>query len=82
MSISKSGGDVLQANAGSQEAVNMADVTSVSASGNGFLHGRSGDSYTDSHMDQNVDQYLDQVNDGLSGDGGHDNTDANTNINL
>jgi hypothetical protein len=82
MSISKRGGDVLQANAGQQEAVNMTDVTSVSASGNAFLHGRSGDSYSDSHLDQNVDQYLDQVNDGMGGDGGYDNTDANTSIDL
>jgi hypothetical protein len=82
MSINKRGGDALQANAGHQEGVNMADVTSVSASGNAFLHGTSGDSYSDSHLDQNVDQYLDQVNDGMAGDGGYDNTDANTSIDL
>jgi hypothetical protein len=80
--INKSGGDALQANAASQGAGNMADVTSVSASGNAFLDGRSGDSYSDSHLDQNVDQYLDQVNDGMAGDGGYDNTDANTDISI
>jgi hypothetical protein len=82
MSISKRGGDALQANLGTQEAGNYADVATVSASGNGFLHGRSGDSHSDTNLDQNVDQYLDQVNDGMGGDGGYDNTDANTSIDL
>jgi hypothetical protein len=82
MSINKRGGDALQANAGHQGAGNMADVTSVSASGNAFLDGHSGDSYSDSHLDQNVRQHMDQVNDAMAGDGGYDNTDANTNINL
>ncbi len=82
MSISKRGGDALQANAGHQGAENMADVTTVSASGNAFLHGTSGDSYSDSHLDQNVDQYLDQANKGTGGDGGYDNTDANTSIDV
>lgn len=82
MSISKRGGDAVQINAGAQEGGNFADVTSVSASGNAFLHGRSGNSYSESDLNQEVDQYLDQANDGTGGDGGYDNTDANTSIDL
>lgn len=80
--INKRGGDALQANVGSQESVNLADVTSVSASGNAFLDGHSGDSFADSHLDQNMRQHLDQVNDGIGGDAGNDNTEANTDINI
>jgi hypothetical protein len=82
MAINKRGGDVLQANVASQGAGNFAGVATVSASGNGFLDGRSGDSYSDTYMDQEVYQRLDQVNDGFAGDGGSDNTDANTHIDL
>jgi hypothetical protein len=82
MAINKRGGDVLQANAASQEAVNFSEVTTVSTSGNAFLDGHSGDSYADSHLDQEVYQRMDQINDGISGDGGNDNTDANTHIDL
>lgn len=80
--INKSGGDALQINAGAQGAENAADVNSVSASGNAFLDGHSGNSYADSHLDQNVDQHLDQMNDAMAGDGGYDNTDANTDIKI
>jgi hypothetical protein len=80
--INKRGGDALQANAGSQESVNLADVTSVSASGNAFLDGHSGDSFTDTNLDQNMRQRLDQVNDGIGGEAGNDNTEANTDINI
>lgn len=82
MTINKRGGDIVQANAASQGAGNFADVTSVSASGNAFLDGHSGDSYSDTYLDQEVYQRLDQVNDGFAGDGGSDNTEANTRINL
>jgi hypothetical protein len=80
--INKAGGDVLQANAASQGAGNFADVATVSASGNAFLDGHSGDSYSDSNLDQNVSQHLDQVNDAMAGDGGYDNTEANTDISI
>lgn len=82
MSINKRGGDALQANLGAQGAANLSEVTTVSASGNAFLDGHSGDSYGDSQVQQDVYQRMDQVNDGLAGDGGNDNTDANTRIDL
>jgi hypothetical protein len=82
MAINKRGGDIVQANAASQGAGNFAEVATVSASGNAFLDGHSGDSYSDTYLDQEVYQRLDQVNDGFAGDGGSDNTDANTHIDL
>lgn len=82
MAINKRGGDALQANAGHQEAANYADVTAASASGNAFLHGTSGDSDAHSDAHQDVYQRMDQVNDSMAGEGGYDNTDANTNIGL
>lgn len=78
MAINKRGGDAFQANAGHQEAGNYADVTPASASGNGFLHGVSGDSDAYSDANQDVHQRMDHVNDAMAGDGGYDNTDANT----
>lgn len=82
MAVNKSGGEVLQANAGSQESGNLADVTSASASGNAFLDGASGDSFADSVADQATRQALEQANMGIAGDGGDDNIEANTNIHI
>jgi hypothetical protein len=82
MAIHKRGGDVLQANGASQGAGNLAEVATVSASGNAFLDGYSGDSHSDSYLDQEVYQRMDQLNDGYAGDGGSDNTEANTQIDL
>jgi hypothetical protein len=82
MSVNKSGGDTLQANAGSQESGNLADITSASASGNAFLDGASGDSFADSMADQATRQALEQANMGIAGDGGDDNIEANTSIHI
>jgi hypothetical protein len=82
MSVDKSGGDVLQANAGSQDSGNLADITSASASGNAFLDGASGDSFADSMADQATRQALEQANMGIAGDGGDDNIQANTSIHI
>jgi hypothetical protein len=82
MSVNKSGGEVLQANAGSQENANLADVTSAGASGNAFLEGFSGDSFADSMADQATRQALEQANLGIAGDGGDDNIEANTTIRI
>lgn len=82
MAVNKSGGEVLQANVGSQGSANLADVTSVSASGNGFLDGASGDSFADSVADQATRQALEQANLGIGGDGGDDNIEANTTIHI
>lgn len=80
--INKRGGDALQVNSASQGAGNYADAANVSASGNAFLDGHSGDSSADTHLEQDTRQYLDQVNDGVGGDGGYDNTEANTDIKI
>lgn len=82
MPVDKRGGDVLQANAASQESGNFADVTAASASGNAFLDGQSGDSVADSVADQATRQALDQANLGMGGDGGDDNIEANTTIHI
>lgn len=82
MSVDKSGGEVLQANAASQESGNFADITSASASGNAFLDGASGDSFVDSTADQATRQALEQANMGIGGDGGDDNIEANTSIHI
>jgi hypothetical protein len=82
MSVDKSGGDVLQANAGSQDSGNLADITSASASGNAFLDGASGDSFADSMADQATRQALEQANMGIAGDGGDDNIQANSSIHI
>lgn len=82
MAVNKRGGDVLQANAGSQESANLADVTSAGASGSAFLDGASGDSFADSVADQATRQALEQANLGIAGDGGDDNIEANTSIHI
>jgi hypothetical protein len=82
MAVNKSGGEVLQANAASQESVNFGDVTSASASGNAFLDGVSGDSFADSMAHQATHQALEQANLGIAGDGGDDNIEANTTIRI
>jgi hypothetical protein len=82
MAVNKSGGEVLQANAGAQESGNLGDITSASASGNAFLDGQSGDSFADSVADQATRQALDQANQGIAGDGGDDNIEANTSIHI
>lgn len=82
MAVDKRGGDVLQANAGSQQSGTLGDITSAGASGNAFLDGASGDSFADSVADQATRQALEQANMGIAGDGGDDNVEANTSIHI
>ncbi len=78
----KSGGDVLQANQGSQANLSAQDVNSIAAAGAGILGGLGGNAASMGAAQQAVSQVQGQGNIAATGDGGDDNINANTNINI
>ncbi len=78
----KSGGDALQANQGAQGNASAQDLNSVAAGGAGVLEGFGGDAAAMGAANQAVQQAQNQANAAMTGDGGDDNINANTTINI
>ncbi len=78
----KSGGDVLQANQGSQGSLSAQDLNSVAVAGAGILEGVGGSAASMGAAQQAVNQAQAQGNIAATGVGGDDNINANTNINI
>jgi hypothetical protein len=78
----KSGGDVAQANLGSQGNVSAQDLNSVAAAGAGILEGMGGMAASMGTASQAVQQAQTQGNIAATGTGGNDNVSADTTINI
>ncbi len=78
----KSGGDVLQANQGAQANLSAQDLNSVGAAGAGVLESFGGSAASMGAANQAVQQAQGQANQAYTGDGGDDNINANTTINI
>ncbi len=78
----KSGGDVIQGNAGLQGNASLQDINSVSAAGTGVLESIGGSSFSEAFGTQTVNQNQTQSNSASTGDGGSDNVHADTNVNI
>ncbi len=78
----KSGGDVVQGNAGSQGSLSAQDLNSVAAAGAGILEGFGGSAASMGAAQQAVNQAQQQGNIGAGGSGGNDNISADTTINI
>ncbi len=78
----KSGGDALQGNAGSQGSLSAQDMNAVGVAGAGIVDGMGGGANAMGAAQQAVDQAQTQGNIAATGDGGDDNINANTNINI
>ncbi len=78
----KSGGDALQANQGSQGNLSAQDLNSIASAGSGILEGIGGGANAMGAAQQAVNQAQTQGNIAATGDGGDDNINANTNINI
>ena len=78
----KSGGDVMQGNAGMQGNVSMQDVTDVAAAGVGAVDGMGGDALSAAMGNMTTTQNASQGNMAMTGAGGNDNVNADTNINV
>jgi hypothetical protein len=80
--VDKSGGDVAQANLGSQANLSAQDLNSVAAAGAGILEGMGGAAASMGTASQAVQQAQTQGNIAATGSGGNDNISADTNINI
>lgn len=78
----KSGGDVMQMNQGAQGNVSAQDVNAVAAAGVGAVDGMGGDAMSAAMGSQMVGQDQSQANMGMTGMGGSDNVNADTNITI
>ena len=78
----KSGGDVLQASQGAQGNASLQDLNSVAAGGAGVLESIGGAAASMGAASQLVDQHQNQANAANTGNGGDDNINANTTINI
>ena len=78
----KSGGDILQNNAGVQGNASAQDLNAVGVGGAGLVEGLGGSSAAMGVADQYINQAQNQANLGVSGNGGDDNINANTTINI
>lgn len=78
MSVDKSGGEAT--NFGAQGADSNADLTNVAPGGAGILGGFGGHGFAMGSAESEVEQALRQA--GYGGDGGDDNIEANTTINI
>ncbi len=78
----KSGGDALQANSGSQGSMTDQDMNSIAAGGGGIVDGMGGPAGSMGLADQAINQAQAQGNMAMTGDGGDDNINANTTINI
>ncbi len=80
--VDKSGGDATQANMGAQGNMSAQDLNSVAAAGAGVLESAGGAAGSMGAAQQAVNQAQQQANMASTGDGGDDNVNANTNINI
>ncbi|MCB1755665.1 MAG: hypothetical protein KDJ38_09090 [Gammaproteobacteria bacterium] len=78
----KSGGDILQSNQGAQGNVSAQDLNSLGLGGAGIVDGIGGAGASMGAASQAVQQAQGQANMAVSGDGGDDNINANTTINI
>jgi hypothetical protein len=78
----KSGGDVTQANFGSQGNLSGQAAKGVANTGGAFVDSVGGESFLEQAAAQAVAQELDQNNIGFGGFGGSDNIEANTIISI
>lgn len=78
----KSGGDIMQGNAGMQGNLSGQVENVLAPGGAGIVDGVGGAGMAAGMAGQTVTQGQSQGNMGISGDGGTDNTNANTNINV
>ena len=80
--VNKSGGDVGQANLGTQGNLSSQDFNSVGAAGAGILEGFGGSAGAAGGATQAVSQGQNQANAAFTGGGGDDNISSNTSINI
>jgi hypothetical protein len=78
----KKGGDVNQANFGSQFNASGQDQKGVASAGPAIIDSLGGAAFLTQGATQAVTQALSQGNFGLAGDGGDDNIHADTNIHI
>ncbi len=78
----KSGGDAIQGNAGAQGSVSDQDLNSVASGGAGIVDGMGGAGGAMGAAQQAVQQAQNQANAAVTGQGGSDNIQADTNINI
>ena len=78
----KSGGDILQNNAGIQGNASAQDLNAVGVGGVGAVGALGGGASSMGMADQYVAQAQEQMNLGVSGNGGNDNINADTTINI
>ncbi|MCB1754098.1 MAG: hypothetical protein KDJ38_01165 [Gammaproteobacteria bacterium] len=78
----KSGGDIAQANMGAQGNLSGQTENVVAPGGAGIVDGIGGMGGAMGAAQQAVNQAQAQGNMAMSGDGGDDNINANTNINI
>ncbi|HBR97234.1 MAG TPA: hypothetical protein DD979_07630 [Gammaproteobacteria bacterium] len=80
--VDKSGGDIIQGNAGEQANLGAQDLNSVGAGGAGVQEAMGGAANAMGAAQQAVQQAQMQANQAASGMGGDDNINANTTINI
>ncbi|HBR98989.1 MAG TPA: hypothetical protein DD979_16670 [Gammaproteobacteria bacterium] len=80
--VDKNGGDIAQANMGTQGNMSAQDLNSVAAGGAGVQEAMGGAADAMGAANQAIQQAQNQANMATSGDGGDDNINANTTINI
>ncbi|MCB1755634.1 MAG: hypothetical protein KDJ38_08930 [Gammaproteobacteria bacterium] len=78
----KSGGDILQANLGGQGNLSGQDLNALGVGGAGIVDGMGGAGAGAGTASQSIQQAQAQANQAVSGEGGDDNINANTTINI
>ena len=78
----KSGGDILQNNTGAQASLGAQDLNAVGVGGAGAVEALGGSSAAMGVADQYINQSQNQTNMAVTGNGGDDNINANTTINI
>lgn len=78
----KSGGDILQGNAAMQGNLSSQGLNSIASGGVGAVDAIGGSAFSEAFANQSVNQDQTQSNSASSGDGGSDNVQADTNVNI
>ena len=78
----KSGGDVMQGNAGMQGNASLQGLNSIGTGGAGVLESMGGSAMSAGMATQAVSQSQSQANTANTGTGGSDNVHADTNISI
>lgn len=78
----KSGGDIAQGNMGAQGNASGQELNSLGVGGAGIVDGMGGSGAAMGAAQQAVQQAQQQANMAMSGEGGDDNINANTTINI